>query len=328
MVVSEPEPPILDAVSTCVAFIYRMLNSLGRVSPRATVSLAAEGITVSAESSRACQAHAFLDKSFFSSYVFNPPQHTQPTQSTLSSAADDLITFSIQLEALIECFQIFGSEVSDLVTSKQRFGGTRNTSAVAESFEERQQFVSLSSVCKLRYNRENDPFLLMLDEGASTTTCEFTTATERDEIADIILSTDALHLNAIMKPGPLIDAFRELDTPGSEPRFHVSARKSPPEIELTCVGDLGSFSWKATRAERKDSSAIETLVIADETDSVQYSYSYSMFQRVREAVKLASMISLRIDQDGIMSVQAMCDIGDGRKGFIDFRFLPIEENVA
>lgn len=131
-----------------------------------------------------------------------------------------------------------------------------------------------------------------------------------------------------MKPGPLIDAFRELDTPGSEPRFHVSARKSPPEIELTCVGDLGSFSWKATRAERKDSSAIETLVIADETDSVQYSYSYSMFQRVREAVKLASMISLRIDQDGIMSVQAMCDIGDGRKGFIDFRFLPIEENVA
>lgn len=179
MVVSEPEPPILDAVSTCVAFIYRMLNSLGRVSPRATVSLAAEGITVSAESSRACQgefgevycgwfcisdivvAHAFLDKSFFSSYVFNPPQHTQPTQSTLSSAADDLITFSIQLEALIECFQIFGSEVSDLVTSKQRFGGTRNTSAVAESFEERQQFVSLSSVCKLRYNRENDPFLLM-----------------------------------------------------------------------------------------------------------------------------------------------------------------------
>ncbi|KAK7202671.1 Rad1/Rec1/Rad17 [Myxozyma melibiosi] len=350
---SQP-PPVLDAVSTCVSFIYRILNTLGRVSRRATVSIAAEGITVSVESSKACQAHVFLDRAFFSTYLFNPPHHPEAppgsyTTARSTSSDDDSpsVAFSIQLDALIECFQIFGSEsTAESGAGRMQIGGRAaggggggggdgDSERRQQQQEQQQKFLGSTSVCKLRYNYPGDPFLLMLDEGSLTTTCEFTTSTELDEISDIILSSDALHLNVIMKPASLLESFRELDTPStSEPTLTVSARKNASsgknstggELELACTGELGTVAWLVTTRDHRN--VIENFVMSDQIAHLTHSYAYSMFQKVREAVRLATLISLRVDEDGIMSIQSMCDIGDGRKGFVDFRFLPVEGDGA
>ncbi|KAK9462770.1 Rad1/Rec1/Rad17 [Lipomyces oligophaga] len=314
-----------DAVSTCVSFIYRVLHSLSSVSKRAEISISSQGITVSAEAFKACQAHAFLDKSFFSSYLFNPVQRTQTADDSdgqvvqkLEEEEEATESFSLQLDALVECFQIFSSDVQDPVVNDSR--RTR-----ADRTDESRQLLSSSSLCKLQYRHIGDPFIVMLDEGTLVTTCEFTTSLEldgEDGMTDIILSTDQLQLSVILHPQPLYEAFRDLDAPGSETVLTVNAAQTGTTfqtLELITQSELGSFAWTVG----KDRNVIDSFVMPELVDRVYRQYNYKLVQRVREAVKLATMISFRIDHEGIMSIQSLCDIGDGRKAYIDFRFLPL-----
>ncbi|KAK9448399.1 repair protein Rad1/Rec1/Rad17-domain-containing protein [Limtongia smithiae] len=332
---SQPQPlPALDAISTCVAFIYRVLRSLVAVSKRAAVDVAPAGITFSVEDSKACQAHAFLDKSFFSSYVCAAGARGEHEGEEENSG----VKLSIQLNALVECFQIFGNDLPDTQAQQNRpmkqsgYNESFATTAAASSEDNHpRSFIGGSSVCKLRYNGPGAPFILMLDEGAVTTTCEFLTADVDDNGTDggeetIVLAADALQLTAIMKPQYLADVLRELDAPGIEPALTVRAARATSTASAALVfasrGDLGSVEWSAT----KDRNVIESFVMPEHVLLLEYTYNYKMIQHVREALKLATKISLRIDVDGVMSIQSMCDVGDGRKAYIDFRFLPMEED--
>jgi hypothetical protein len=51
-------------------------------------------------------------------------------------------------------------------------------------------------------------------------------------------------------------------------------------------------------------------------------YAFDLVKCAKEAVGLASKVSIRCDSKGVMSLQSMCEVGDGRQSFVDFRFLP------
>ncbi|KAK9456195.1 Rad1/Rec1/Rad17 [Dipodascopsis uninucleata] len=344
----ETEAPVLDAVSTCVSYIYRLLKAVSTVSSRAQIQISSDGLRVSAENSRSCEAHVFLNKSLFSSFTFRPDNKIRSsTQQQLSqfsrtsedgrlvnsSASDDaqddgICTLYLSLSSLVDCFQIFGSDgtVEAQQRGKSRKPGSSTmlhadvTSIATDDANPMRSYVGGSSVCKLQYRGSGCPFVLMFDEGTLTTTCEFITYDEENEedMSSINLATDALLQKVIMKAEYLDDAFRELYSSGSE-FITIESTPNPAGLTFKTRGELGSVEY----AFPKDRNVLETFLCPIDCSNV---YAFGMLLRMRDAIKLASKISLRSDEYGIMSIQCMCDVGDGRQSFIDFKFVPIYDD--
>ncbi|KAK9326260.1 Rad1/Rec1/Rad17 [Lipomyces orientalis] len=308
--------PVLDAVSTSVSYIFRVLKAVSSVSQSAIIQISADGLKVSVENSRTVQAHAFLNKTLFTSYAFTPPSRNRGTtirsESHVSTPGpeedyDDTFTFSVPMKSLVSCFQIFGSEPDSagqksVTQGNSEDGGTMRT------------FLGGNTVCKMRYDGTGSQFIVMFDESGVTTTCALQTS-EYDEISDILLEADAISSKIIMKANYLNDAFRELESTDSE-TVTVKSTQTPPNFVLISRGELGSVEYKYTR----DRNVIETFV---SEESVQNVYNFKLMMTAIDAIKLATKISWRTDEDGVTSIQCMCDVGDGRQTFIDFRFLPI-----
>ncbi|KAK9491982.1 Rad1/Rec1/Rad17 [Lipomyces doorenjongii] len=312
--------PVLDAVSTSVSYIFRVLKAVSSVSPNAIIQLSTDGLKVSVENSHTVQAHAFLNKTLFTSYTFNPPSRNRrrviPSESYASTQSlqeedDETISFSVSMKSLVNCFQIFGSE-------QEGTGQKSATRSYAESNEGggmMTAFLGGSTVCKLRYDGTGSPFIVMFDEGGVTTTCDLQTSEYDDSISDILLEADAIGTKIIMKANYLNDAFRELESTDSE-TVKVKSTLTPPTFVLISRGELGSVEYKFTR----DRNVIETFA---SEESVQNIYNFKLLMSASDAIKLATKISWRTDEDGVTSIQCMCDVGDGRQTFIDFRYLPI-----
>ncbi|KAJ8097400.1 Rad1/Rec1/Rad17 [Lipomyces tetrasporus] len=311
--------PVLDAVSTSVSYIFRVLKAVSSVSSSAIIQISADGLKVSVENSRTVQAHAFLNKTLFTSYAFTPSSRNRATAIRSESHAstpvpqedyDETFTFSVPMKSLVNCFQIFGSE-------QDSTGQKSVTQGYAENSEDggtMRTFLGGSTVCKMRYDGNGSQFIVMFDESGVTTTCALQTS-EYDEISDILLEADAISSKIIMKANYLNDAFRELESTDSE-TVTVTSTQTPPTFVLISRGELGSVEYKYTR----DRNVIETFV---SEESVHNVYNFKMMMTAIDAIKLATKISWRTDEDGVTSIQCMCDVGDGRQTFIDFRFLPI-----
>ncbi|KAK9469847.1 Rad1/Rec1/Rad17 [Lipomyces arxii] len=310
--------PSLDAVTTCVTYFYRVLQSVALVSKRAKIQISSEGITVSVENSRVVQAHLQLSKPLFTSYIFTPPQPStlRPTGfgSPVENVTPECYTFGISLARLVECFQIFGNDAQDSVIQRQRpkaqSGSVYDTASTAKSF------VGGTCVGKLRYDEPGSPLVLMFDDSGVTTTCEFLTAVDDYEVSDIALQADSICTKVIMKATYLTDVFRELDSAGSD-TLTVRSTATPPTLTFICRGDAGSVEYAFSR----DRNTVETFA---SNEFVQNVYNFKMVVGMaKDAVKLATKVSLRIDVNGVMSIQCMCDVGDGRQSFIDFRSMPV-----
>ncbi|KAK9474084.1 Rad1/Rec1/Rad17 [Dipodascopsis tothii] len=293
-----------DAVTTCVSYIYRLLKAISSVSPRATVTISSRGLMISVDSARACNAHTFLARSLFSSYEFRG----EPGAEDGGSGDEDADTvFMISLSSLVECVQIFGT-VADLPSGR---GGDDEYSA--------RSFISGSSVCKMRYDPREALFVLMIDEGAMTTTCELLTFEPEGAMSDITLSHSSNVRKVIMKAEYVDGAFRELESPASETMV-VRFAPTEPHLVFECRGDIGSVEYTFP----KDWNVLETFAV---TEACEFSYPFSIVNKTRDAVRMASKVCLRTDSNGVMSIQSMCEVGDGRQTFIDYRFLPIRRLV-
>ncbi|KAK9236485.1 Rad1/Rec1/Rad17 [Lipomyces kononenkoae] len=310
--------PVLDAVSTSVSYIFRVLKAVSTVSRNAVIQISADGLKVFVESSHTVQAHAFLNKTFFTSYTFTGPSrnHRSRNESYASTERsqeedDETFSFSVSMKTLVNCFQIFGNEQESGVQKS----GTQSYAETNEGGGMMRTFLGGSTVCKLRYDGTGSPFIVMFDEGGVTTTCELQTSECDDNISEILLEADAISTKIIMKATYLNDAFRELESADSA-TLTVKSTLSPATFVLISRGELGSVECKYTR----DRDVIETFV---SQESVQNVYNFKLMMTASEAIKLATKVSWRTDGDGVTSIQCMCDVGDGRQTFIDFRCLPI-----
>ncbi|KAL8694609.1 MAG: hypothetical protein Q9218_000791 [Villophora microphyllina] len=257
---------------------------------------------------------AFLEKALFTSYTYSAPAETQAEDD---EDDDDTIVFQISLTALLETLQIFGvNEVKDRWTSRESayggIAGSRARGSSATPFGNR--VLGVTGMCRMSYAAKGEPLCIVLEESGITTTCEMVTY-EPDYQDEIPLQRDALALKIIMRSHWLYDAVIELSST-SPSRLTIEASPSAPYLVFSSTGALGS----ATIEFSKDQQLLETFQVPKRTVN---SYKHSLIKAASRAMQIATKVSIRGDEQGVLSLQFMIEIEGGGVSFIDFRFVPL-----
>jgi cell cycle checkpoint protein len=338
--------PIFTAVSTSARQLYLLLRCINFVT-KVEVHITAEGLRFSAEESHVIQGLAFLEKTLFSSYIFNPPNGSTPTQ---------VPPFQVSLSALIETLQIFG--IAEVSSSHRNPNGGFTSSYSAFN----NPALALGGTCRISYHEVGAPLSITISESGVTTTCELTTydaPPHYDEDDGIPLDRNALALKIIMGSTWLHDAIGELS--GTNPTVLVLNASSISRPYLALEGRGGPFGDSTVEFQpdskndpmsgsargKKQPLITETFSVSPHTGDqgrVKQRYKFDLIKKAGKAMALASKVSLRQDVQGVLSLQFMIEVGEtgvggsregqsngampsstngGRTSFVDFRFLPL-----
>ncbi|KAL9600794.1 MAG: hypothetical protein Q9219_002932 [cf. Caloplaca sp. 3 TL-2023] len=321
------EEQLFTAVSSSARQLFQLLKCIN-FAQKTQVRITSEGLRFTVEEARVIQGRstyrylifrlryagvAFLERSLFTSYIFSPPPDSQADDDEV----DDATAFQISLTALLETLQIFGfNEGRDRWASRDpAYGGV--TSSLARggpdaAFENRT--LGMTSVCRLSYAAKGEPLCIMLKEAGITTTCEMVTYEPEDQ-DEIPLQRDALTLKIIMRSSWLYDAINELAST-SPSRLTIAVSPSAPYLTLSSNGSLGTAIVEFS----KDQKLLETFQVPKRTVNT---YKYSLVKAASRAMAIASKVSIRGDEQGVLSLQFMIEVDGGRVSFIDFRFVPL-----
>ena len=248
--------------------------------------------------------------------------------------------FEINLPALLETLQIFGaSDASNSSASRYHSYNKPAISAFSATT------LGLSSLCTLTYENTGEPLTIILSEGSVETKCELTTY-EPNQMEDIPFARDRLAAKVIMRSEWLADVVAELAATNPE-RLTIEAGPGKTGLRLSASGPLGSaevaFDEPGTKSEaggtsfshpnpsaqvpRSDgaSGVLETFQASMRSIN---SYKFSMVRAASLAMKQAVKVSVRVDDQGVLSLQFMIELEGGsgvepQMSFVDFRFVPL-----
>jgi cell cycle checkpoint protein len=335
--------PIFSAVSNSAHQLYILLRCIG-FAAKASVQITPNGIRFSAEDARVMQGLAFLDKSLFANYIFNPPSTRCNTNADVTSNdgsfSDSSIypRFQISLSALLETLKIFAANDSSPPTNPKN-------STHANAFS--TPALLLSRTCTLSYINRGCPLSVTLAEAGITTTCELSTY-ELDDLSfdsgggaeDIPLQRDAIVFKIIMRSTWLHNAITELDSTAptvlslsasasTAPFFALSASGGPFSestvefsIDKESEGDADGVyktlneDGDSTRPQPKRSKLAPTvtetfLVNPPSKARVSQRYRFALVRKALRAMAAASKVSIRGDRQGVLSLQFMIELGSG-----------------
>jgi len=306
--------PVLSAVSSSARQLFLLLRCIS-FAPRAHVKITQDRLHFTTEESRVMQGNAFLDKSLFTSYNFNPVSNARATEDADEEEDVELPAFQISLAALLETLQIFASNESNQRWASRDPAYSGITSSLARggpaaAFD--TQVLGMSGACRLSYLGEGEPLCIVLEETGVTTTCELVTY-EPEAQAEIPLQTDAISLKIIMRASWLYDAISELSST-SPTRLTIVASPSAPYFTLSSSGPLGS----ATVEFSKDPQLLETCYVPRRSVNT---YKYSLIKGASRAMAMADKVSIRGDDQGVLSLQFMIAVEGGGITFVDFKFV-------
>jgi cell cycle checkpoint protein len=171
----------------------------------------------------------------------------------------------------------------------------------------------MSGVCRLSYAGIGSPFSIILEEAGVTTTCNLNTY-EPESPEEIPFQRDAMQVKIIMQARWLFDAVSELSST-SPSRLDITATPEAPYVSISAVGHLGSASVDFGKGRE----LLETFTVAERWTQ---SYKFEMIKAASEAMRLASKVSVRGDEQGVLSLQFMVEVEAGGVSFVDFRFVP------
>ncbi|EWC43626.1 hypothetical protein DRE_01513 [Drechslerella stenobrocha 248] len=294
--------PVFSAITTSTRHIYLLLRCIGFM-PTANVSISADNVRFSVEDSHSMQANVCLTPDLFSSYNYTPSAALQADESGAPpssaerfnlEAEDDGLRFQISLSALLECLQIFGADAS----KDKQFGGGGGGGGISGR-------VPAGSYTKGK------------EESGVTTTCHLTTFITASTYDLIPFSRSTMTHKIILKAAWLHDALCELDSTAPDTlTYAASARK--PHFSLSASGVLA----QATVELANNKNVMETFsVLVDSCNR----YKFGLVRKAMKAMSVASKVSLRGDEPGVLSMQYLIEMPDkgGTPTFIDFRFLPL-----
>ena len=171
----------------------------------------------------------------------------------------------------------------------------------------------MTGICRLSYSAKGDPLYIVLEETGVTTSCELVTY-EPELQEDIPLQRDNLAHKVIMRASWLHDAINELSST-SPSRLTIAASPTTPYFTLSSHGPLGS----ATIEFSNDPQLLETFQVPSRTVNT---YKYSLIKNASKAMAIASKVSIRCDEQGVLSLQFMIEVEVGAVSFVDFRYVP------
>lgn len=339
--------PLFTGVSNNAHHLYTLLSCIGFAS-KATVQITPDGLRFSAEEGRVLQGLAFLDKSLFTSYTFNPTPNTANEQSETAEDEDsDEINyphFVVSLSALLETLKIFG--INELTEPHgARDSNLPQTNPASSAFSAPALLMDRS--CTLQYASHGAPLSIAIDEAGVQTTCELVTYEPAEDETDIPLQRDAIVMKIIMRSAWLHNAIGELDssTPTilklsasakREPYFALSGAGGPfseSTVEFSVdqggasgqaqgtqaaqghkvLTNDGSSRARATRAAKLAPTVTETFLVSPPSsmgDRIQQSYRFALIRKAARAMSVANKVSIRGDRQGVLSLQFMVELDD------------------
>ena len=227
----------------------------------------------------------------------------------------DLPNFQISLQALLETLQIFGAaDAGNQRFFKSENDGYNSTIRAGRQNAFSNQALGMSSgICRFSYSGLGSPFSIVIEESGVTTTCNLNTY-EPENAEELPFQRDRMQVKIIMQARWLFDAVAELSS-AFPSRLDITAYPSAPYLSLSAVGHLGS----ATVEFSKGRELLETFTVAEKWTQ---SYKFEMVKAAGEAMKLASKVSVRGDEQGVLSLQFMVEIEEKKVSFVDFRLVP------
>jgi cell cycle checkpoint protein len=171
----------------------------------------------------------------------------------------------------------------------------------------------MMGVCRLSYAGIGSPFSIILEEAGVITTCNLNTY-ESEASEEIPFQRDAIQVKIIMQARWLFDAISELSST-SPNRLDIVASPTAPYLSLSGTGPLGSANVEFAKGRE----LLETFAVAAKWSQ---SYKFEMVKAASEAMRLASKVSVRGDEQGVLSLQFMVEVEGGGISFVDFRFVP------
>ncbi|KAF7871641.1 hypothetical protein EAF04_003748 [Stromatinia cepivora] len=307
----EPAVPIFKAVSSSARQLFQLLNTI-RFAPKVHVQISTQGIRFAVEESRVMQGIVFLDKALFTTFNCTLPE-PDPEDDQEDDASNDLPAFQISLSALLETLQIFGAADATLRFSKPENEGYNSNIRPNRPNAFSNQALGMTGVCRFSYTGTGSPFSIILEEAGVTTTCNLNTY-EPEDSEEIPFQRNAMQVKIIMQARWLFDAIQELNSTTPN-RLDILALPSKPFISLSATGHLGSASVDFSKGRE----LLETFAVKERWSQ---SYRFDMVKAAGEAMRLASKVSVRGDEQGVLSLQFMVEVDGGGVSFVDFRFVP------
>eukprot|EP00795_Rhopilema_esculentum_P015240 gene15240-6447_t len=238
----------------------------------ANVFLSEDGLKITVEDSKYIQASAFVQSSIFQEYSFK----------------DENAVFTLNLNVMLECLNIFGSSKDSC------------------------SFTAL----KMCYGGHGSPLKLMLVEDAGILTdCSIKTQ-EPDDLLEFDFSGEDVENKIIMKSDALKDAFAELDM--TSDFIEILMSPDAPYFRISTYGYAGSSHADYP----KDSDLVEVF----ECNKTQTNrYKTTLLKPSTKALSLSTKISIRMDKRGFLSMQYMIVTDDRQICFVEFLCCPDED---
>ncbi|KAJ5934887.1 hypothetical protein N7466_004434 [Penicillium verhagenii] len=369
--------PLFTGVSNNANHLYTLLSCIGFAS-KATVQITPEGLRFSVEEGRVIQGLAFLDKSLFTSYTFNPNSDgNQGPDASDTQASDEVVYphFVVSLSALLETLKIFG--INDIQEANARESTLAQTNPSSSAFSAPALLMDRS--CTIQYASHGAPFSIAIAEAGVQTTCELVTYEPEADECDIPLQRDAIVMKIIMRSAWLHNSIAELHSSGptilklsasatQQPYFALSGAGGPfsdfavefsmdqhkemfgtapgqttqaSQLTHKVLGDDESSRARATKS-KSGPTVTETFMVAPPSsmgERIKQSYRFALVRKAARAMSVASKVSIRGDQQGVLSLQFMIELDDGQTPagrsvgagikvagpvcFVDFRFVPL-----
>ncbi|EMC98942.1 hypothetical protein BAUCODRAFT_53211, partial [Baudoinia panamericana UAMH 10762] len=316
-----PTPPLFSAVSSSARQLLLLLRCIS-FAKKALVRVSAEGLRFSCDEGSAMEAFVFLERALFTSYTYNAP----PPPSSQDDPPPPPI-FEINMVALLETLNIFG--LSDPNASKKPggyddFAAHRlNRHSGINAFS--NHAMGVTGVCRFAYDGEGSPLSIHMSESGVTTTCDLTTY-EADSTEEIPFNRDDLALKTIMRSSYLLDALSELSS--MNPTV-INIIAAPPSrlganISLSATGPFGSANVDFTTITPSETPVLETFYCPNKTSA---SFRFASIKAAQRAMSAATKVSLRLDSEGVLSMQFLVEVdaGSGAVAFVDFRLVPLVE---
>ncbi|KAK4053338.1 checkpoint clamp complex protein Rad1 [Microbotryomycetes sp. JL221] len=236
-------------------------------------------------------------------------------------------------------------------------GGGRYGRSRDNRFETEKRDDGNVTSLRMTYAGEGEPLVLLLEEGGIVTRCEITTY-EPDQVMDIAFDDDKRVQKLIMKSEWLRDAFLELEPTSQKVVFHFSPpdKRGPvaynryrgvrPQqddgdqgdghnnnnvkavqhsiFRLESIGTLGSTEMDYPN----DRDVLETYECFED---ISNSYRHQHIMYTMKALVNSIKVSIRTQDDGIMSFQFMIPMTSKRKnpeashGFVEFLCVALDD---
>jgi cell cycle checkpoint protein len=205
----------------------------------------------------------------------------------------------------------------------------------------------MNNLCRITYDAPGAPLSVILTEASIRTSCNLTTY-EPEYTDEIPFDRQSVAFKTIMRGSRLYDAILELSSTSPEKLImYAKMVHGKPFFALSSTGTLGSArvefnnqakpsSYRAPAAQGDDANQpanlLETFQLSDPGTVLRASYKFSLIQKAARAMSVATKVSVRVDTQGVLSMQFMIEVepaaggGTSKVSFVDFRFVPLVDD--